>query len=325
MPLLIGLLIAASVSGGTAFAAEGAVPGDTLYPIKTEVNENVRSAFAFNTEARAELNAWRAERRLDETQKLAARAELSDDVKARLEANFDAHAERFEARIAEIAETDPALAAELATKFEASLAAHSAILNETDATTTASARVRIKASIDNVLKLRDDATIHAFAEDETDATITFDPATAAKRMYSAAETALANTKSLYTKIQSELNAETQTRVEVEIEKNAELFSKGAQHYNAEEYGDAFVSFQGVVRALSHLSVFLRTEGAENSDGEASVRIIHPMEIMPLPSLIQIHRSSDGGGESDTDNSETNIETEDQGVESDTEVHVEVEI
>ena len=42
--LLIAVLVV--IGGGTSYAAQTAVPGDFLYPVKTEVNENIESAFA---------------------------------------------------------------------------------------------------------------------------------------------------------------------------------------------------------------------------------------------------------------------------------------
>lgn len=44
MPVFV-LLLAVLMGRGTAFAAEGALPGEPLYPIKIYVNEEVRAAF----------------------------------------------------------------------------------------------------------------------------------------------------------------------------------------------------------------------------------------------------------------------------------------
>ena len=47
------IALALIAGGGTSYAAEGAVPGDFLYTMKTEINENIKSAFAIGNEASA--------------------------------------------------------------------------------------------------------------------------------------------------------------------------------------------------------------------------------------------------------------------------------
>jgi hypothetical protein len=50
---LVAAVIALTAGGSVSYAAEGAVPGDTLYPIKVGINEQVRSAVAVSNEAEA--------------------------------------------------------------------------------------------------------------------------------------------------------------------------------------------------------------------------------------------------------------------------------
>jgi len=77
--------------GGTSFAAEAAVPGDFLYPVKTEVNENIKSAFAISAEAEAKLQARLAEERLEEAEELSARGELTAEHATELGLRIKAH------------------------------------------------------------------------------------------------------------------------------------------------------------------------------------------------------------------------------------------
>ena len=51
--------------------AEDALPGDTLYPIKVRINEEVRGALSSSPYAKIEWETERMERRLAETQVLA--------------------------------------------------------------------------------------------------------------------------------------------------------------------------------------------------------------------------------------------------------------
>jgi len=126
-PLAFVLLLTI-VGGSTAYAAEAAIPGDVLYSVKLNLNEPVRAALAQSAEAKAEWHAEAARRRMQEAEALAARGTLTSEVKVALEANIDSHAEALEESIAEVEERDPATAADISTRFESAVLAHSALV-----------------------------------------------------------------------------------------------------------------------------------------------------------------------------------------------------
>lgn len=88
------------LSGGTSYAAEHAMPGDFLYLVKTEVNENVKSAFAISPAAEAKLQARLVAERLKEAEVLAARGTLSAEATAALRTRVNAHYEAAAAQSA---------------------------------------------------------------------------------------------------------------------------------------------------------------------------------------------------------------------------------
>ncbi len=104
MPIAI-FALALLLGGGTSVAAAQSLPGDILYPVKTEINEPVRGWFYLDAEAKAEFEAWLAERRNDELARLETRAEagLSSDerreraleARTRAEALFETHVDRL--------------------------------------------------------------------------------------------------------------------------------------------------------------------------------------------------------------------------------------
>lgn len=117
--LAIALIIA---GGGTAAAAQGAVPGDMLYPVKIHVNENVRSAAAIGANAEARLQAELLAERVEEAEALAARGELDSETEARVLAQADtAHEASLQA--------DADVAAEIETIILASVGAELAALS----------------------------------------------------------------------------------------------------------------------------------------------------------------------------------------------------
>ncbi len=84
-------LVLVCAGGVTSYAAESALPGDFLYPIKIYVNEAVQTSLAMSPESRARVDAKLAERRLQEAEGLAARNELSPVVRDQLLRRFAMH------------------------------------------------------------------------------------------------------------------------------------------------------------------------------------------------------------------------------------------
>ena len=119
LPMSIIVIIALLLSGGVSYAAEGSVPGEALYVIKTEVNEPLKGALAVSEKAQANLEARLATERLEEAEVLAARGTLHAEVSTTLSERFAAHAERVGERIEALEEKDAAAAVELSSEFEA--------------------------------------------------------------------------------------------------------------------------------------------------------------------------------------------------------------
>ena len=124
----LALVLIVGVGVGTSYAAEGALPGDLLYTVKLNVNERVVEALAMSLEARADWHAKAAERRMKEAEVLAERGGLSEDARETLEANFERHAERIAAVIADMEIKDPVTAAHVSARLESSIEAHSAVI-----------------------------------------------------------------------------------------------------------------------------------------------------------------------------------------------------
>lgn len=124
----LALLLLVGVS--TASAAQGSLPGDILYPVKISINEQVESAFAVGTEAKAQLHAELANRRLEEAQALAVAGKLHSEAADVLEANFNTHAETAETLAIALEPEKPAVATEVKAKLSNLISTQSAILVE---------------------------------------------------------------------------------------------------------------------------------------------------------------------------------------------------
>jgi hypothetical protein len=124
----LAVLLVVFLGGSTAAAAQGALPGDALYPIKISFNEAVEVALATTPVAKAEVSAELAVRRVEEAEVLAARGELTPETGEKLASSFETHAENATELAGKVEAEDPAAAASLRTKLDSSLSAHGEIL-----------------------------------------------------------------------------------------------------------------------------------------------------------------------------------------------------
>ena len=123
------LIIALLFGGGASAAAENALPGEILYPVKVAVNEQVVGWLSVSEEAKAKWEAKMAERRLEEAEELSAKQRLDADVKTEIEARFKAHADRVAVRIDNLeAKENFEAASDVASNFEVALRAHERVL-----------------------------------------------------------------------------------------------------------------------------------------------------------------------------------------------------
>lgn len=97
-----GLLIGGTVS----FAAEGVLPGNVLYPVKTQVNERVRGLVATTPHAKAEWDIALVERRLSEMKEVGSLESVPSDTKEFARENVKKYTERAQKRIAEFDDND---------------------------------------------------------------------------------------------------------------------------------------------------------------------------------------------------------------------------
>lgn len=124
------LVVVVATGTGAAYAAESAVPGDVLYPVKRKVNEPLRVSLATDTQAKARVHTQLAERRLEEATKLAVVSKLDAQTSATLVEEFERSAD-VSAELADTLETEGEVegALEVRSDLEARLAAHSQILS----------------------------------------------------------------------------------------------------------------------------------------------------------------------------------------------------
>lgn len=101
---LAGMLIVVILGSGISFAAENSLPGELLYPVKLNFNEEVRSLTLFSEEEKTEWETRRAERRIEEGEKLFVKGNLNEEKRKEIEEAFTRHADRAERGLEKIGE-----------------------------------------------------------------------------------------------------------------------------------------------------------------------------------------------------------------------------
>jgi hypothetical protein len=114
---------------GVSFAAQAALPGDFLYPVKVHFNERAQAAFYFSADSRAHFEAARLETRLEEAAKLAASGQLQGNRKMLVSEGIKTQLQLTQEASASLAESgDNQAALDLHSQIESDLLANAAVL-----------------------------------------------------------------------------------------------------------------------------------------------------------------------------------------------------
>lgn len=264
------------ISGSVSLAAERALPGDMLYPIKVDVNEEVREKLLFSQEAQALFELQRIERRLEEAEMLAFQRTFTKEAGGELQHKLASHAEALRAYHERFtAQGNEAAAATIGLELEASLATHARILSllavppssqettalggpETDEVskealetftthlqTTHSFAAALRAEIEKELAPKKTPQIKEAAENRR--------AAAAKKI-TEVETFIAETK-------THIDATTAAHAETRLAKAQELLRNGVSYLETAAYGDAFLAFQHAHRVAQEAKLTVKTAQA----------------------------------------------------------------
>ena len=128
---------------GVSFAAEGSLPGDTLYPVKVNFNEEFQSLIAFSPESKAKFEIKRAERRLEEVERLALHNKLETHWKGNLEVRLEKQIERASKHVAMLEEKGELRKAALINdRLEVVLSVHDQVLTDIDTKKIATKKIK---------------------------------------------------------------------------------------------------------------------------------------------------------------------------------------
>ena len=109
-----------------AIEADQSLPGEMLYPVKTEANEHIQEALTFSDKKKDELHIKCVENRLREAEILFFRGDISEKAEKQLREAFKKHSEEAIERLNAIKNADEKK--KIFAEFETMLEAHKKIL-----------------------------------------------------------------------------------------------------------------------------------------------------------------------------------------------------
>ncbi|KKW29728.1 MAG: hypothetical protein A3K06_02700 [Candidatus Doudnabacteria bacterium RIFCSPHIGHO2_01_52_17] len=267
-PALVAVLVLA-LGGGTAFAAQGSLPGDSLYPVKVNFNEPIRTALAFSATAQAGVHSELAQERLKEAEELASQNRLDDVVEAAVVIRVERHLARAKQHISELeGEGKVEEAAALNSNLEATLQAHEDIIVKIEdehqgqndgGGDTQPRRWRLKEVLNAV-----QPNVRSTAEARTQSEAKVSSGEQA-RVKSAAENKRDSAKNTIESVQNYLNSrrvrnnlseESKAKAEERLVEAERLFAQGEEKFAAGANGEAFVLFQTSARVAQHARVLI---------------------------------------------------------------------
>ncbi|MDO8558291.1 MAG: DUF5667 domain-containing protein [bacterium] len=263
-PMSLILILTLLLGGGTSFAAERALPGSLLYPIKVHVNEEVRGLVAFSAEGEAGWEVRRVERRLEEAEELAHNGDLIGEVKSNIETNFENHADRVNKRIAAFeSRLDLEAAADISSDFETSLRAHERILkrlaeNEDEEESKTGIMVlatSVRVEIENTSRSRGNVELK-FSEKKGPQV-----ETAANGALQAAVNKVAEVRRLIQIVKDALGDRATAQAEARLLVAENAIAEGKVKLVAEAHGEAFALFKKAHRIAQEAKLLIEARRA----------------------------------------------------------------
>lgn len=303
----IAIIIVLLLAGSGSIAAENAVPGDFLYPVKVTVNEEVRGALSVSSKAKAEWNARLVERRLEEAEKLAAEARLDAELQAGLQSRLAAHFSSFDEQTEVLtAQGNASAAAEAHAALEAGLAAHADALANVGARVP-SMEARVNSLLERVnLRLAATAQARAQAESRVAGSVSADTKAAAEGRLRAAENKLAEVKAFVGKASASARASVTIEAQAKLEASAAAIARGKAKLEQGTYGEAFVVFNESMRLSQGAKLLVIANGVVDVRIDAANRAGSEANSAPSPST-GVSGGAEGSGTVNTGNGTTTIE------------------
>jgi hypothetical protein len=246
--------------GGTSYAAQGAVPGEVLYPVKVGVNENVRTALAFSSRDKAAVETELIAERLEEAQRLAAEGKLDAKAEADIQTRVAAHyqeAVKNDERV--YAEGDISASASLRSSLEGTFRTYADVLGSVNGKRTGLVG-DLSAYADAVSKTQATATAAVSAEVGADVEATL------KHAQEAVDTAA----DAVDRAHATLSASAYARVNARLERAQKAAADAATAFAADDYKKAYADAQLAMNLSVSVTALINSEAVFRNSPEVNL-------------------------------------------------------
>ena len=267
---IVLILTSASVS----YAAEGALPGDILYSAKIYVNEQVVGTLSLSKETKARWAAKRAERRLEEAEKLASKGRLNANTRSIVEEGLKSSTDEVTARITQFKEAgNQQSGAEISSEFETSLRTHEQILKTLDEQDNNESETEEIAPI--LLNIRSRAREAAESREETERAVSLNSGNsaeaAAENSLKSAEKKIEEARQIIQNSKERIGKDATKEAETRLQKARKLTVDGKQKLDEKKFGGAFQSFQQAKRLSQETKLLIKAKEDLNMDVKLDIQ------------------------------------------------------
>ncbi len=252
------------IMGGTSAFANGALPGDLLYPIKLNVNEGASSLFSFGTKSNAQLKVNHADERLVEIEKLSSANRLNAPAVAAVLADFNKDAEKIKEHVIELkAKGKIEDANEVSSSFETSLQNHHSLIV---ALAEKEEKEKNNEELLSNLAVKVEAHLQVASLERKDTENTLANSTTTIEIKSPAEIAMKSAKNTITEVEKYINLNgekipliLQTEANIKLKDAKGWFAEGEAKILSDKNSEAFIAFKKAKRKAEEVKLMLNSK------------------------------------------------------------------
>ncbi len=160
---LSSFLLVIFAGGSISAIASNALPGDPLYVVKTDINEEIKAALLKSPEEKVAFAKNRVEKRVGEIKTLAETKTLTKEKQAKVQKALDANIKDLSEGLSSLSEKSPASALTVTSTLEESLKEGKAALQDTDEELSEDTTASLEA-IDGTLKKVSEQEVHILSK-----------------------------------------------------------------------------------------------------------------------------------------------------------------
>lgn len=246
MPALI-ITFALLAGGGTSLAAQNAVPGEILYPIKIDVNEKVISALTIGDEAEASLHAKLAKERLEEAEDLAADGKLDAKLALALGTDLKAHSDQAEKLSAKLeAQGDLKTSGNVRSTIEGTFRSYAEVLSGLNGGVSGNNGVSLISDIRTYLNA------HTKNKATTTVELSADLSASIEDTVEYADTAIARASGSLEAAEGKISAGAYAELESKLDAAIAAHTAAETAFAAKSYTEAYAEAQSAIRLATHV-------------------------------------------------------------------------